>query len=107
MIKMEYYPYKEPRIIQGKIIEAINRNIKDYRYFILELGTGIGKSAIAKTICSSYNKAFLLTVTKQLQDQYIKDFKGDDIQSIKGKVNSLNASVAAGVLMYEVCRHRG
>ena len=26
---------------------------------------------------------------------------------IKGKVNSLNASVAAGVLMYEVCRQRG
>ena len=26
---------------------------------------------------------------------------------IKGKVNSLNASVAAGILMYEVCRQRG
>lgn len=26
---------------------------------------------------------------------------------LKGKVNSLNASVAAGILMYEVCRQRG
>ena len=117
MIKMEYFPYKEPRIIQGKTIEAINRNIKDYRYFILELGTGIGKSAIAKTICSSYNKAFLLTVTKQLQDQYIKDFKGDDIQSIKGKVNytctyndSLNCEVGPCVTNNELlqeCKKQG
>lgn len=47
----------------------------------------IGKSAIAKSICSSHKNAFLVTATKQLQDQYIKDFPNGDLVSIKGKSN--------------------
>lgn len=46
-----------------------------------------GKSALAKTICASNTNAFLLTATKQLQDQYVEDFKGKDTISIKGKAN--------------------
>jgi Rad3-related DNA helicase len=52
-------------------------------YFICEMPTGTGKSSIAYCISNSNRRAYIITSTKQLQDQYIKDF--EDIKSIKGK----------------------
>jgi len=75
------------RDTQQEVLEKLKANWNKYRYFVLELPTGFGKSAIAKTICSSYDNAFLVTATKQLQDQYIKDFPDGDVVSIKGKAN--------------------
>ena len=47
----QYFPHDKPRPQQ---IEAINRILEAYRsgkrYFALEAGTGVGKSAIAITV---------------------------------------------------------
>jgi Rad3-related DNA helicase len=88
MLKLNKFPYPEMRDIQKTTLKKLKDNWDDYRYFVLELPTGAGKSAIGKTICGSYNNGFLITATKQLQDQYINDFGHlGDIKSIKGKAN--------------------
>jgi Rad3-related DNA helicase len=54
------------------------------------MGTGVGKSGLAVALARSSNQAYILTTTKILQDQYVKDFGGrDDISftSMKGKAN--------------------
>ncbi len=44
------------------------------RFIILEAPVGFGKSAIAAWLCNRFGSAYLLTSTKQLQDQYSLDF---------------------------------
>ena len=82
---MKYFPFKKPRINQAEtiseIIEAVN---KGYKYIILEAGTGTGKSAIASTLSKFYNTAYILTHTKQLQNQYASDF---NFNVVKGRSN--------------------
>lgn len=86
-INFDEFPHETMRPIQEKILNKLNDNWDKFRYFIIEAGTGTGKSAIAKTIAASHSNAFLVTATKQLQDQYIIDFKDNNIQSIKGRAN--------------------
>lgn len=82
----KHFPFKQPRNDQletiSEIIEAIN---KGYKYIILEAGTGTGKSAIAATLSSIYESSYILTVTKQLQDQYLEDF--NNMSLVKGRKN--------------------
>jgi Rad3-related DNA helicase len=76
-----------PRSSQVRLINRINWAIgKGYKNIILEAGTGIGKSAIATTLANMYEDSYILTMTKQLQEQYMDDF-GDILVEIKGKGN--------------------
>ena len=76
-----------PRNTQIKLINKINITIKKgYKNIILEAGTGIGKSAIATTLANMHEDSYILTMTKQLQKQYLYDFK-DILVEIKGKGN--------------------
>ena len=84
---LQHFPFAEPREQQ---ISAINDGIdsllkQDKRFFVLEAGTGVGKSAIgltlASVICSRLSKdedynpgSYALTTQKILQQQYINDF---------------------------------
>ena len=81
-----HFPFKSPRAGQletiSEIIDAISRG---YRYIVLEAGTGTGKSAIAATLSSIYDSSYILTVTKQLQDQYLEDFT--NLSLVKGRAN--------------------
>ena len=80
-------PRYNPRNSQIRIINEINFAIKEgFKNIILEAGTGIGKSAIATTIASMYDDSYILTMTKQLQEQYLDDF-GDMLVEIKGRSN--------------------
>ena len=80
-------PKYNPRNSQIKLINEINVAIKNgYKYIILEAGTGIGKSAIATTIANMYDDSYILTMTKQLQEQYLDDFS-DMLVEIKGRGN--------------------
>ena len=73
-----------PRNSQIKLINKINWAIGEgYKNIILEAGTGIGKSAIATTLANMYDDSYILTMTKQLQEQYLNDF-GDMLVEIKG-----------------------
>ena len=76
-----------PRNTQIQLINKINFAIGEgYKNIILEAGTGIGKSAIATTLANMYEDSYILTMTKQLQEQYLDDF-GDMLVEIKGKGN--------------------
>ena len=76
-----------PRNTQIKLINKINFAIGEgYKNIILEAGTGIGKSAIATTLANMYEDSYILTMTKQLQEQYLYDFE-DMLVEIKGKGN--------------------
>ena len=80
-------PKYNPRNSQIKLINQINFAIGEgYKNIILEAGTGIGKSAIATTLANMYEDSYILTMTKQLQEQYLDDF-GDMLVEIKGRGN--------------------
>lgn len=86
-INPKKFPYKTPRKVQKSVLQIMDSKWDDYKYYICELPTGTGKSAIAKTVCSSFKNGFIITATKQLQDQYYDEFKSRDLISIKGKAN--------------------
>ena len=67
----EYPPRPEQERIINEIIEAIDMGFKN---IIVEAGTGTGKSAIATTIANYIGDSYILTMTKQLQNQYLDDF---------------------------------
>lgn len=69
-----------------EIVDAINC---DNRYIILNAPVGLGKSVIgyilAKSLEEENRETYLYTKTKQLQDQYLKDFS--DVKLVKGRSN--------------------
>ena len=81
-----HFPFKSPRHDQletiSEIVDAISRG---YKYIVLEAGTGTGKSAIAATLASMHESSYILTVTKQLQEQYLNDF--NNLVLVKGRNN--------------------
>lgn len=86
MVYWSFHPHA-PRSSQVKLINKINWAIKEgYKNIILEAGTGTGKSAIATTLANMYDDSYILTMTKQLQEQYLDDF-GDMLVEIKGRGN--------------------
>lgn len=86
---MVYWSFKphNPRSSQIKLINEIKWAIGEgYKNIILEAGTGTGKSAIATTLANMYEDSYILTMTKQLQEQYLDDFE-DILVEIKGRGN--------------------
>lgn len=79
----KYPPRPEQKRIINEIIEAIEMGFKN---IIVEAGTGTGKSAIATTIARYIGDSYILTMTKQLQNQYLDDFDYM-LSEIKGKSN--------------------
>jgi len=71
---LQYFPYKEVRPQQEKAIDFILESFKNKRYVILELPTGVGKSAIAITVSKYYDDAWIVTPQRVLQKQYQNDF---------------------------------
>lgn len=79
----KYPPRPEQIKIINEIIEAIEMG---FHNIIVEAGTGTGKSAIATTIANYVGDTYILTMTKQLQNQYLDDFSYM-LAEIKGKSN--------------------
>ena len=78
--------HKTPRDGQIKILKELDEAVSSgYKKIIISAPTGIGKSYIAKAIADSFGSSFVITATKQLQDQYVNDFP--DMSTIKGKGN--------------------
>lgn len=74
-----------PRDAQIKAIEKLAKNWDSKKYFILDLPTGVGKSFIAMAVIRACRNGFLLTSSKQLQQQYI-DGPGDAVD-LRGRGN--------------------
>ena len=94
----KYFPFKTPRTQQITAINAILASFESgKRFFALEAGTGIGKSAIATTVAQMLNEedapekyedgAMFVTTQKLLQKQYEDDFSNIGMKSIKSATN--------------------
>lgn len=83
----KYFPYKEIRPEQQDVLDIILDNWDKKKYFVLQLDVGVGKSGIAKTVANWSKDAYIVTETKQLLDQYLRDFSSPQFVSIKGKAN--------------------
>lgn len=84
---LEHFPEEfKPREIQKEILQGIEEKIKSgYKTIILSAPTGVGKSLIAATLARYYGSSFIVTASKQLQDQYSRDLKF--LMPVKGKSN--------------------
>ena len=80
-----FFPYSEVRDEQQRIIDTINKNLSK-RYFIIEAGTGVGKSGIAVEAGLSDGKGYIVTDSIQLQNQYNADFSAY-LKNMMGKSN--------------------
>lgn len=77
----------QPRPQQIEILDEIQCALDSgYENIILEAGTGIGKSAIATTVARMVDNSYILTMTNQLQKQYLADFNFM-LTEIKGRNN--------------------
>ena len=84
---IEHFPEEfTPREIQKEILQGIEQQLKSgYKTIILSAPTGVGKSLIAATLARYYDSSFIVTASKQLQDQYSRDLKF--LMPVKGKSN--------------------
>lgn len=84
---LEHFPAElEPRNIQKEILDDIENKINSgFKKIIISAPTGVGKSAIGVTIGSHFGNSFMITASKNLQDQYIKDHP--ILHPVKGKSN--------------------
>jgi ATP-dependent DNA helicase DinG len=83
---INYFPLTKIRSNQGKVLEEIEEALKcNKKYIFLEAPTGFGKSPIAITLASYLGSSHICTSTKDLQNQYSKDF--NFIKEGKGKRN--------------------
>lgn len=75
-----------PRQIQRDILEQIEQKIASgYKKIILCAPTGVGKSLVGVTMARHFGDSFIITASKNLQNQYVKDF--NFLKSVKGKSN--------------------
>ncbi len=84
---LDHFPQNlQARETQKEILHEIQQNLKSgYRKILLSAPTGIGKSAIAMTMTKSYERSFIVTSSRNLQDQYTDDF--ELLVPVKGKSN--------------------
>lgn len=89
---MQQHPIKffenhnlKARAQQIQVIEQIHQNWDKYKYFMLSLPTGVGKTYIATSIADSIDRAYILTSTLQLQTQYEKSW--ESLINLKGRSN--------------------
>jgi Rad3-related DNA helicase len=75
-----------PRPAQLDVLDFIERSVlAGERNIIIQAPTGVGKSYIAKAVCDWASSSYICTSTKQLQDQYLSDFRS--LTTVKGRSN--------------------
>jgi Rad3-related DNA helicase len=84
---LEFFPF-EPRGNQREILEELEGHLKnpDVRFIIIQGPTGVGKSPIGIAAARYVKNAYILTVNKVLQDQYLRDFE-DKMKDLRGRAN--------------------
>lgn len=75
----------KPRPAQVEALQKLEQNWDRYRYHVLSASTGVGKSHIALAVAEAVGSSYLLTSTKQLQQQY-RD-TSPDLVTVYGRGN--------------------
>lgn len=104
-----FQPGITPRDIQVAAIEKVITSYNNGAAFVaLEVPVGGGKSFIAGALAKTLGESYMLTLTEQLQSQYLKDFQstmGMEALKGRGKYTCNRAgegfSCADGKLMFE------
>jgi len=79
------FPYRTMRPYQKDVLDQVETALgSGKKFIILEAPVGFGKSAVAAALCRHLRSAYILTSTKQLQEQYSADF---GFATIMGKSN--------------------
>jgi ATP-dependent DNA helicase DinG len=82
---VQSFPYGAMRPFQEDVLGRIEGALASGKKFIiLEAPVGFGKSAVAAALCRNMRSAYVLTSTKQLQEQYSADF---GFTTVMGKSN--------------------
>ncbi len=85
-VMSEFPPGMSPRPWQGPIIEEVAAAFDGgKRFVVLEAPTGFGKTVAAVTLARYFGKAWICTLTKQLQAQYSGDFERIGARELKGR----------------------
>lgn len=87
LIDKNLFPFEKIRPQQNDIIDELNNIPDNIKYIFLQCGTGVGKSALAVSLSRTLGRSYILTTSKQLQDQYTRDFSEIGLVSLKGKSN--------------------
>src|SRR3989442_8566631 len=91
------FPYRSMRRFQKEVLEQVDQAMASKKSIMLEAPVGFGKSAVAAALCRYLESAYILTSTKQLQDQYASDF---GFPLVKGKANfQCRVPTTAGLLV--------
>jgi len=82
-----FHPDFKPRDIQ---VAALEKTIESYNngaeYVALEVPVGGGKSLLAMALAKTLGSSYALTLTEQLQMQYLKDFQSTmGMEALKGR----------------------
>lgn len=70
---------------QKHVLDVVHAEWDKYDYFVMNLPTGVGKTFVACAVSDAVGRAYLLTSTLQLQNQYEKSW--DRIVNLKGRGN--------------------
>ena len=83
-----HFPMPSPRQYQDDALNVVwwALDNDDFDNIVIEAPTGIGKSAIAMTVQSRFQSAYLLTPTLGLTEQYRRDY-GHVVKEVKGRSN--------------------
>lgn len=83
---LDCFPFPTIRPAQKRALEIFEQGVKDgKKIFMFDLPTGAGKSGIAAALARWLGTSYILTGTKDLQRQYIRDFEW--MLTAKGKSN--------------------
>lgn len=83
---LKLFPFPKPRELQVEAIRRVARAYNDgAHYVVLEAPTGAGKSPLAMTFAQAMGRSYVLTLTGQLQDQYLRDFEYLGLKVLKGR----------------------
>lgn len=83
---MKNFPLAKPRDIQVQALKDICNSFNNgAEYVVAEVPVGGGKSAIALALARTMGRSYILTLTEQLQEQYLHDFRAHGLEALKGR----------------------
>jgi len=86
MSLISFFPFDNIRPNQKKVLNEVDQALKSgFKFIFLEAPTGFGKSAVAITLSRFLGSSHLCTSTKDLQNQYSRDFPY--LYEVKGRNN--------------------
>ena len=103
MSLISFFPFDNIRPNQKKVLDEIDQALKSgFKFIFLEAPTGFGKSAVAITLSRFLSSSHLCTSTKDLQNQYSRDFPY--LYEVKGR-NNFSCIVKEDMGINESCEY--